>query len=278
LLKRTFAIAVLLAATAAHAERPEVIPAGLPPALQGVALDQRLGNLLPLDARFRNEQGDEVRLGDYLGRRPVVLTLVYYECPMLCGEVLRGLTKTLKVMRFDAGREFDVLTVSIDPRETPEIAAKKKGYIEWDGRAGGAGGWHFLTGEQADIDALADAVGFRYTYDPETGQFAHASAIMVVTPEGRVGKYFYGIEYSPRDLRLGLIEASESRIGSLTDAVLLYCFHYDPATGKYGAVVMNMLRLGGAATMALVFGSIGLALIRERRRSRRAAACWRDEA
>ena len=277
-MRRTLILVVLLAAAGARAERPQIVPPGLPPALQGVALEQRLGNALPLDARLRNERGEEVRLGDYFRGKPVVLALVYYECPMLCGEVLRGLTKTLKVMRFSAGREFEVLTVSIDPRETPEIAAsKKKGDIEWYGRPGGSEGWHFLTGEQAAIDALADAVGFRYTYDEKTGQFAHASAIMVLTPDGRVARYFSGIEYSPRDLRLGLVEAAESRIGSLVDTVLLYCFHYDPATGKYGAMVMNMLRLGGAATLVVVFGFIGLALRRERRKGRGAGA-GREEA
>jgi len=223
--------------------------------LKEVGFDQRLNEPVPLDARFRDDTGREVRLGDYLGKKPIVLALVYYECPMLCTLTLNGLVGALKAVSFNPGEQFDVVAVSINPRETPELAAKKKAnYLERYGRPGTEGGWHFLTGEQQAIESLARAVGFRYRYLPEKKQYAHAAGIMIVTPQGRLARYFYGVEFSPRDLRLGLIEASRNRIGNAVDQVLLYCFQYDPKTGQYGAVVVNVLRLVAAVTV-VVLGS-----------------------
>ncbi|MEK6299437.1 MAG: SCO family protein [Acidobacteriota bacterium] len=223
---------------------------GKPRLLEGVGIDQKLDEQLPLDLVFKDESGASVRLGDYFGKRPVVLSLVYFNCPMLCNQVLNGLTGSMDTLSFDIGKEFEVVTVSFDPREGPELARdKKETYIKWYKRPGSADGWHFLTGEKHEIDKLAAAIGFRFRYDPATNQFAHASGIMLATPQGRLARYFYGIEYAPRDLKLGLIEASENKIGSPVDKLLLYCYHYDPAAGKYGPVVMNMIRLGGAATM-----------------------------
>ena len=231
---------------------------GKPRMLEDVGIDQKLDSQLPLDLVFKDESGGSVRLGDYFGKKPVVISLVYFNCPMLCNQVLNGLTGSMDTLSFEIGKEFEVVTVSFDPRETPELARDKKDtYIKWYKRPGAAEGWHFLTGDKHEIDKLAAAVGFRYRYDPATNQFAHASGIMLATPEGKLARYFYGIEYAPRDLKLGLIEASENKIGSPVDKLLLYCYHYDPASGKYGPVVMKMIRLGGAATMigfvAMVF-------------------------
>ena len=238
--------------------------------LENVGIDQRLGEQLPLDLTFRDESGASVRLGDYFGRKPVVLSLVYYSCPMLCNQVLNGLTSALGTVSFDIGKEFEVVTVSFDPRETPEMARKKKAtYIDWYKRSGAAEGWHFLTGDKASIDKLTEAVGFHYKFDPATNQFVHASGIMLATPEGKLARYFYGIEYAPKDLRLGLIEASEKKIGNPVDRLLLYCYHYDPASGKYGAVAMNILRLAAIATVAALI--LMLLLLRRRRPTERSA-------
>ena len=232
--------------------------------LENVGIEQRLGEQLPLDLVFRDETGSPVRLGGYFGKKPVVLTLVYYNCPMLCNQVLNGLTSALDVVSFDIGKEFDVVTVSFDPRETPQLAgSKKETYIEWYKRAGAAEGWHFLTGDRASIEKLTSAVGFHYKFDQSTDQFIHASGIMIATSQGKLARYFYGIEYAPKDLRLGLIEASDNRIGNPVDRLLLYCFHYDPAAGKYGAVAMNILRLAGIATIAGIAGMFWL--LRRRR-------------
>ena len=241
-------------------------PSGLPKALLGVGIDQKLNEQLPLDLVFRNESGASVKLGDYFGQKPVVLSLVYYDCPMLCTQVLNGMVSAFKVMSFKPGEEFEVVTVSFDPRETYALAAAKKktylGYLPEAKRAGATSGWHFLTGDEANIKRLTTAIGFRYHFDDATNQFAHASAIYVATPQGKLARYFYGIEYAPRDLRLGLIEASQNQIGSPVDQLLLYCYHYDPATGKYGAVVMNIMRLGGIVTLIAIVAL----LLRLRRR------------
>jgi len=221
-----------------------------PPGLANVGIEQHLNEQIPPDLTFRDESGKTVRLGDYFGKRPMILNLVYYNCPMLCGEVLSGLTSALRVLRFNLGREFEVITVSFDPRETPQIAAeKKKQYLERYGRKGAEQGWHFLTGQQDAIAALTKSAGFQYEYDAKTDQFAHTTAIMVLTPRGKIAQYYYGVEYAPKDLRLGLIEASQNKIGNLVDQVLLYCYHYDPATGKYGAAIMRVVRLAGLATI-----------------------------
>ena len=228
-----------------------------PPYLQNVGIEQKLDAQVPPDLTFLDDTGRTVKLGDYFGHKPLILNLVYYNCTMLCGEALAGLTGAMKMVKFDVGNEFDVVTVSFNPQETPAIAAAKKAdFIKRYGRPGAAAGWHFLTGPAESINALTQAVGFQYQYDPRIKQYAHATAIMVLTPEGRISRYFYGVDFPPKDLRMGLVEASENKIGNLTDQVLLYCYHYDPQTGKYGAVVTNMLRLGAGLTIVLLGGMI----------------------
>jgi len=221
--------------------------------LREVGIDQHLDQQLPLDLVFRDETGQPVQLGQYFGTKPVILALVYYECPMLCTLTLNGLVSALKAVSFDVGNQFNVVTVSFKPSETPQLAAsKKQTYLKSYGRAGADAGWHFLTGDEANIKRLTEAVGFRYRWVPEQNQFAHAAGITVLTPSGKLARYFFGVEYAPRDLRLALVEASQEHIGSPVDQLLLYCFHYDPATGKYGAVVMNIVRLGGALTVLIL--------------------------
>lgn len=254
---------------AGPAGQPGVDVQGSPEAAKDIRIEQKLDAQVPLDLDFRDEAGQTVRLGDYFGDKPVVLVLAYYRCPKLCNVVLNGLLQTFREMSFDVGKEFNVVTVSFDPRESPELAAaKKKGYIEKYGRAGVEGGWHFLTGEKPQIDALAEAVGFRYRYVEKEDLYAHASGIMVLTPRGRVSRYFYGIRYSPRDLRLGLVEASENKIGSPADTVLLLCLHYDARTGTYTAV-MSWVRVAAALTVAALLGFF----VWSWRRNRRRAAC-----
>jgi len=219
--------------------------------LKEVGLDQKLDAQIPLDLKFTDEQGREVTLGSLFGSRPVVLALVYYECPMLCTEVLNGLVASLETLSFDAGRDFDILVVSFDPGETPALAAQKKEmYLKRYGRPGAESGMHFLTGREDAIHALTNAVGFKYKYDPSTDQFAHTAVLTVLTPAGHVSRYLYGIEYPARDVRLALVEAADGKIGSAVDKVLLYCYHYDPETGKYGLAIMNVVRLGGIMTVA----------------------------
>jgi protein SCO1/2 len=221
-----------------------------------VGIDQKLNQQVPLELIFRDENGTPVKLGQYFGKKPVVLSLVYYSCPMLCTQILNGMITAFRVLPFKVGSEFDVVTVSFDPRETAALAADKKrtyiNYLPKEAQASANTGWHFLTGDESTIRQLADAVGFRYHFDDATNQFAHASAIMVTNPQGKLSHYFYGIEYSARDLRLALIQSAQNKIGSPVDQLLLYCYHYDPATGKYGAVVMNMVRLGGIATLIAI--------------------------
>jgi len=224
-----------------------------PPGLKNVGIEQHLDDQIPPDLTFRDEAGKSVRLGDYFGKKPLILNLVYYQCPMLCGEVLSGLESALRVLKFDVGKEFDVLTVSFDPKETPEMAAAKKAeMLKRYSRAGAAEGWHFLTGPQVSIDALTKAAGFDYEYDPKTGQFAHATAIMVLTPDGKIAQYYYGVEFAPKDLRLGLVQASQNKIGSVVDEVLLYCYHYNPDTGKYSAIISRILKIAAGATIFML--------------------------
>jgi protein SCO1/2 len=238
----------------------------MPELLQDVGLDQNLNAQLPLHLQFKDEQGRTVTLGDYFGKRPVILTLAYYECPMLCTQVLNGVASAIGVLKFSVGHEYEIVTVSFDPRDTPERArAKKANYIERYNRPGAEAGWHFLTGNSREISALTRAVGFRYAYNASIGQFAHASGIMVATPDGRLSHYLYGIEYWPRDLRLALIEAADRKIGSPVDDVLLYCFHYDPASGKYSLAVMTVVRIAGVLT--LVAGATAIVLMRRRERN-----------
>jgi protein SCO1/2 len=227
-----------------------------PPRLENVGIEQHLDAQVPADLAFRDDTGKTVKLGDYFGHKPLILNLVYYNCTMLCGEALAGLSSAMRLVKFDVGNEFDVVTISFDPRETPEMAAaKKKDYVARYGRANAAAGWHFLTGQPESINALTKAVGFQYQYDEKTNQYAHATAIMVLTPQGRISRYFYGVDFPPKDLRMGLVEASQGKIGNAVDAVLLYCYHYNPESGKYGAMVGNILRLAAAATI-LLLGSL----------------------
>ena len=238
---------------------------GLPAMIRNVGIDQKLNAQLPLELTFKDETGQTVRLGQYFVRKPVVLALVYYECPMLCDMVLNGLVHSMEKMTLNIGRDFDVVTVSFNPQESWQLAQNKKtNYLEKFARPEAKEGWHFLTGQEAAIQQLAGSVGFRYAYDPRTKQFAHASGVMVITPEGKVSRYFYGIQYEPRDLRLGLVEASNHKIGSAADEILLFCFHYDPLTGKYGFVIMNVIRTLGSAT-AIALGALLFVLIRKDR-------------
>ena len=237
-----------------------------------VGIDQNLNGQIPLDLMFRNEEGKTVALGSYFGNKPVILSLVYYRCPMLCTQVLNGMVQTFKTINFTAGKEFEVVTVSIDPTEPYSLAVSKKDqYIEEYGRAGVGDGWHFLTGDQESITQLAKAVGFRYVYDEKTKQFAHASGIMVATPGGKLARYLYGIEYPAKDLTFSLMEASENRIGSAVNQLLLLCYHYDPLTGKYGVVVLNLLRGGGVVAILLVGGFMYVNFRRDRRKKALAA-------
>lgn len=244
---------------------PLQAPAGRPQLLRDVGIDQKLGGRIPLNLIFRDETGATVTLGKYFGEKPVVLALVYYECPMLCTQVLNGMVRSLKDVRFDAGKDFQVVAVSINPRETPRLAkAKQELYSGIYMRPGAERGFHFLTGDNSSIAPLAAAAGFHYAYDPVSGQFAHASAIMVLTPSGTISRYFYGILYPSRDVRLGLVEAAEGKIGSPVDQLLLFCYHYDSATGKYGLVILNLVRAAGLATVFGLAAFILLMLRRER--------------
>lgn len=234
-----------------------------------IGIDQHLDAPLPLELNFRDESGKQVRLQNYFHGKPVVLALVYFRCPMLCTQVLNGLLRTSQAVKFEMGKDYEVVTVSIDPQDTPEMAAEKKAsYVRAYRREGAQQGWHFLTGEPESIERLADAVGFRYRYDERTDQFAHASGIMLATPEGRLSRYLYGIEYPPNDLRLALVESSQSRIGSPVDQVLLLCYHYDPLTGKYGLAISRTLQAAGSATM-LSLGCFLVVMFRQERRRKR---------
>jgi protein SCO1/2 len=238
-------------------QRPGTVATDTVPQLEGVSFRQRLNELLPLDASFADETGRRVRLGDYFGRKPVLLAFVYYQCPMLCTQVMNGLSSALKVMPFSAGEDYEVVLVSFDPRDTPATAAeKKRAHLEYWSAGKDAGSWHLLSGDEATIRRVTAAAGFSYRWDERTGQFAHVSGILAVTPEGRLSRYFYGVEYSPKELRLALVESGQGRIGSVIDELLLYCFHYDPESGRYGLVVMNLVRLGGITTVLAIAGYI----------------------
>jgi protein SCO1/2 len=249
LIRLIFALA-LLSTAALRAD--SVVPGNtMPGPLKEVRYEQRLGGQVPLDLPFRDEAGRAVKLGDYFGRRPALLVLAYYHCPMLCDMVLQGVETSLKPLSLEPGKEFDVVVASIDPKETPELAAaKKQEILARYGRPRTAAGWHFLTGPQPSIDRLANAVGFRYVYDPQRNQFAHAAGIVILTPEGRISRYLFGIEYAPRDVRLSLIESAGGKIGGLSDQILLYCFHYDPVIGRYSAATLKIVRLAAIATVA----------------------------
>jgi len=231
-----------------------------------IGLDQLLNQQLPLTLSFRDETGKTVQLGDYFGEKPVILSFAYYDCPMLCTLVINGLIRTLRTLSFSAGTEFNIVTVSFNPKDTPPMAAiKRQTSLQSYSRKGAENGWHFLTGDEKTIQQLTQAVGFRYAYDENTQQYQHPSGIMILTPDGKLSRYFYGIEYAPRDVRLGLIEASAGKIGSPVDQVLLLCFHYDPTTGKYGLIITRALQLGGLATML----ALGVFMLISSRRDRR---------
>ncbi len=241
-------------------------PFGRPPALRGVGIEQKLNATIPLDLTFVDESGRDVRLREYFTGKPVILTPVYYQCPMLCNLVLNGLLSSMRQISLDLGKDFEVVTFSFDPRESPLMAARKKqSYIEKYGRDGAAAGWHFLTGHPPEIHALTDAVGFHYNWDPGLQQWAHASGIILLTPDGRVSRYFYGINYEKHDLRLGLVDSSNRKIGTPVDQILLFCYHYDPTRGKYGFAVVNALRIGGTATAVALGAFLFVSFRRERK-------------
>ncbi len=233
--------------------------------MQAIDFEQKLNEQVPLDVRLTDENANQVTLDTYFGKRPVILILVYYECPMLCTEVLNGALRVMQESQLSVGKDFDVVTVSIDPGETPVMAmGKKNQYLKRYDREGAWDSWHFLVGEEAEVRRLADSVGFKYIYDPVTDQYAHASGIVVLTPTGKVSRYFYGVQYNEKDVRLGLVEASSNKIGSPVDKLLLYCYHYDPLSGKYNATVMNLVRLLGVITVTLMVLGIIVMLWRER--------------
>ena len=272
---RAFACVALLSTSAAAAippmesESDATPPASQAPRLPGrVAIAQKLNTQLPMDLMFRDEYGKVVHFGDYFkSGRPVLLTFMYFRCPMLCSMVLEGTTKAMTELKYDIGKEFDVVTVSIDPRDKPAIAMQMKDkYVKRYGRLSAANGWHFLTSNDDSIRKLTDAAGFQYAYDSETDQFAHGAAILILTPQGKVSRYFYGFEYKPRDLRLALSEASENKIGGLAEQILLLCFHYDPATGKYSRNAMTLVRASGVVTVLSLAGFFVIMIRRERRR------------
>lgn len=236
---------------------PSTVSTDVPPQLRDVTFKQRLNEMLPLDASFRDENGQSVALGQFFGRRPVVLAFVYYQCPMLCTQVMNGLSSALKVMPFEAGKDFDVVLISFDPRDTPAVATeKKRAHLVYWSAEKDAAAWHLLTGDEASIRRVTSAAGFTYRWDDRTGQFAHVSGVLITTPDGRLSRYFYGIEYSPKELRLALVESGEGKVGSAIDELLLYCFHYDPESGRYGLLVMNLVRLGGVLTVLFIGGFI----------------------
>ncbi len=279
-LSSALAVAFAMAGTPAFAAAIAPAPLGsldqqasaTPGPLEGVVIEQHLGASLPLDAVFRDEEGKDVRLGDYFGpgKKPAVLVFAYYECPMLCTLVLNGMIKSLRPLSFTVGNEYQVIAISIDPSETPELARdKKKAYLESYARKGDGSGFHFLTGEEKSIRAAADAVGFKYRYVPESGEFAHAASIYVTTPLGQLSRYFFGVEFSSRDLRLALVEAAEGKIGGMVDQLMLFCYRYDPASGKYSAEALAVVRLAGLMTVLSLAGYIGLSQWRERRAATR---------
>jgi protein SCO1/2 len=234
-----------------------IVASNVPPQFKAVTFAQRLNTQLPLDLQFKDESGRSVALGEYFGKRPVVLAFVYYQCPMLCTQVMNGISMALKVIPFTPGKDFDVVLVSFDPRDTPEAAnAKKRAHMQHWSVQETAAGWHFLTGDEAAIRQVTSAAGFTYEWDEESGQFAHVSGLLTTTPDGRLSRYFYGVEYSPKELRMALVESGEGKVGSAVEELLLYCFQYDPTTGRYGLVVMNLVRLGGLVTMAVVAGFV----------------------
>jgi protein SCO1/2 len=265
ILKIHAALLLLLSTVAAVSVNAQ--QATTPAILHNVGITQNLNAQIPPDLVFRDETGKSVRIGDFFGKKPIVLSLVYFDCPALCTEVLNGELRTIKAISLDLGKDFEAVTVSFEPKDTPALAeAKRDVYIGQYGRPGATDHWHFLTGDRQSIDALTNAVGFQYAYDSSIRQYAHAAAILVLTPDGRIDRYFYGVIYPARDVRLGLVEASEGKIGTLTDHALLYCYQYDPMTGRYGVVVMNVLRAAGGLTVLILGIFMIMMFLRERKR------------
>jgi protein SCO1/2 len=250
---------------AGEAPKPTESASSTVPQLKQVSFRQRLGDTLPMDASFKDENGRAVTLGSYFGgTRPVILAFVYYQCPMLCTQVMNGISSALKVVPFGVGKDFDVVLISFDPRDTPAAALEKqRTHLKYWSTEDTATGWHFLTGDDANIRRVTNAAGFNYSWDERAQQFAHVSGVLVTTPTGKLSRYFYGVEYSPKELRLALVESGEGRVGSAIDELLLYCFHYDPEAGRYGAVVMNLIRLGGVVTLTVLAGLFWLMRRRE---------------
>lgn len=243
-----------------------------PNALSGVTIEQKLNSQLPLNATFRDEYGNTVKLGKYFGKRPVVLALVYYQCPMLCTQILNGMTRAARVLTFTPGKDYDIVVISFDAREKPAQAmAKKEVYMKDYGHPETANGWHFLTGDPDSIKRVTDAVGFKYKWDVYTAMFAHASAIYILTPDGKLSKYFYGIDYSPKDMRFALIQASKNKIGTTVDQILLFCYHFDPHSAKYEFLAMGILRAAGAATLLLLGGFVLISIRKDKQKGNRAA-------
>jgi protein SCO1 len=255
------------APTAGYKAEPGAPSSAVPAPLREIGFDQRIDERVPLDVPFRDESGRTVLLGEYFGKRPVVLLFAYYDCPMLCTQVINGLSTALGVLSLEPHADFEIVTVSFNPKDTPQTASVKKTvYLERYHREGAAAGWHFLSGDQSSIDRLTNAAGFKYAWDADTKQFAHPTGVIVVTPEGRLARYLFGIEYGPRDLRYAIVEASAGKVGTPVDALLLYCYHYDPVRGRYGFVIMNAVRLAGIATV-LALGSFIVVMVRRERRA-----------
>jgi protein SCO1/2 len=233
---------------------------------QKVKIEPKIGDKLPLHLEFSDEYGRKVKLGSFFKEKPILLTPVYYECPMLCSLILKGIIKALKILKFVPGKEFEIVSFSFDHEETAaQASAVKESVMKQLNQPEAKKGWHFLTAEKEVVDALTSAIGFSSAFDPTTGEFAHAATVLVITPKGVISKYFYGIEFSPKDIRLGLIEAAEEKLGSALDKIMLLCYHYDPATGKYGLAVMNLLRVGGILTIGILFMFIFQSLRKERK-------------
>ena len=259
------------APTPGYVSAPGPTSSTMPAPLREIGFDQNIDQQLPLDAQFVDENGTAVTLGSYYGEKPVLLAFVYYTCPMLCTQVLNAMTATISTLSLDAGKDFELVLVSIDPRETPAQAmAKKMEYLHRYKRPGADAGWHFLTGKEPEIKRVAKAAGFRYAWDEQTQQYAHPTGIIVTTTDGRLARYLFGMEYGPRDLKLALVEASQGKVGTFADQLLLFCYHYDPMTGRYGVYVMRTLRIAGVATV-LALGTFIVVMVRRERSQQNAA-------
>ena len=253
------------APTAGFLGSPGEPASAMPPALREIGFDQLIDHQLPLDARFTDDEGHEITLGSLYGKRPVLLSFVYFTCPLLCTQVLNAMTATVSNLPLEAGKDFDLVVISIDPKDTPAVAAAKKAeFVHRYKDPTASAGWHFLTGTESEIRRTAAAAGFKYSWDEQTQQYAHPTGIIVSTPDGRLARYLFGLEFGPRDLKLALVDASEGKVGTLADQLLLYCYHYDPMTGRYGIYVMRVLRIAGVLTVFSIATFILVMLRKER--------------